>query len=331
MCKSEQEMVTVRQRDSWSKWGCLRLTTLVALFMACSSAAQHTGSSQTPEQANRNGGEYTPGVKRLAEPGWVEARASVIASNEESPRSALQHALAEARRKAVEYVSGVSVKSGLVSYRSVRDEEVSSLDQVLTLVHAAAVVVEERLLRKVMTPLRDGGGFRTSVVLHARVVDRVRGGDPGFRVDVDLGGERFRAGEYVSLALRSTRDACLYVIQVGDHGAVLLLPNSWIKKTCVEAGETLEFPGDELTSRGIRLKATLPSGREESVETLVVLALRPGHDLEGILQSDDQGSVFREEESAGAILMLGEFLAPLANVPAGEWAMTRAVYEVWSR
>jgi len=312
--------------------GRLLFAILVAVFIGCPGAAvQHSGSGRVSGRINNTPGVQTSGVKRLAEPGWVEARASVIAPDDESPKDALRRALAEARRKAVEYVSGVSVKSGIVSYRSVRNEEVSSLDQALTLVHAAAVIVDERVIDEKMVPIDGGRGFRRSVVLHARVVDRTREQDNGFRVDVELSGERFRVGEDVELVLRSTRNACLYVIQVSGQGAVLLLPNSWMRDTCVDAGEPLEFPGEKLTSRGVRLKALLPPDSSTSRETLVVLAMRPGYDLEGILHSDNQDTVFREEESTGAIRMLGEFLAPLADVPAGRWTLTQTVYEVWSR
>jgi hypothetical protein len=267
-------------------------------------------------------------VIRLREPGWVEVRAEVVAPDDESPADARRRALAVARCAAVEDVAGISVTAATVSFQSLRGDEAIDLFQVLGLTRAEAVIVDERPGTERVLPLGSGRGYRFEVTLKARVVDRRRDADPGFKVEVDLGRERFRVGEDVSLAVRSTRDARLFVVDVSDRGAALLLPNEYQRDTRVRAGEWLRFPGDALSEKGVSLSAQALPGHSRSVETLVVVAVRGGEEMISLRAS---GAALRLEEATGAVKMLGDLLAPLATMAPSDWTIAQVPYEVWSR
>lgn len=273
-------------------------------------------------------GLTTPRVLKLKQPGWVEVSASVLASEIEAPAQARERALALARRAAIESVAGVRVRSSLVSFDGIRGADASSLVQSLTASRADALVLDEELRSSRLSPV-PGGGYRLSIVMRARVLDRSQGSDPGFRIQVQLGRERFLAGEEVSLAIRTTRKSRIYVLGITGDGAAVLLPNRWLMDTRARAGEWLRFPDAELQERGVRLIAQVPDGQRSAKEALVVVALRGDRSLDGLIPTS--GKVFRESDAQGAGGLLAELLAPLSELPSDAWAFDQVVYEVLAR
>ena len=92
-----------------------------------------------------------------------------------------------------------------------------------------------------LTP-RSDGGYQIAVVLRARVLDRSGASDRGFRAEVDIGHERFLDGESVTLAVRSSRPARIYVLGITEEGAALLLPNAHVRDTRVVASRPTLSP-----------------------------------------------------------------------------------------
>ena len=217
--------------------GILALRTLlgIALLTGCSGPAPEV--AQAPSRATRPAGPMargadflTPRVLKLKRPGWVEVSAAVVASETEAPAQARERALSMARRAAIESVAGIRVRSSLVSFEGMRDADASSLVQSLTASRADALVLDEELRGSTLTPL-SGGGYRVAVVMRARVLDRSKGADADFRIQIQLGRERFLAGEEVSLAVRASRKSRIYVLGITGDGAVILLPNRWLTDT----------------------------------------------------------------------------------------------------
>lgn len=298
---------------------------------AAAGAVSQEESLQSAEGIRnpRAGAELAlPHVRRLGKRGWVEVAAQVLGTDSEAPAAARARALGVARQAAVEFVAGVQVRSGQISYQQLRDSDASSLVQTLTASRADALVVDEQIVSSRMVPL-EAGGYRVSVVMRARVLDRGDASDRGFRAQLDLGRERFLDGEEVELRVRSTRDARLYVLGITGDGAALLLPNRYLPEAHVRAGEWLRFPGDELRSRGVRLMAQVPAGEDSATEALLVVALRGDRSLDGLLPLG--GQVFRAADSDDAGQLLADLLSPLMELRADEWSFDQVVYEVLKR
>ncbi len=268
-----------------------------------------------------------PQVRALARRGWVEVAAQVFASDDESPNEARDRALARARRAAVEFAGGVRVKSNLLSFEQVRESDSSSLVQALLSTRADALILEERLVTS--QRIQVAGGYRVRVVMRARVLDRSEARDPGFATEIQLGRNRFLDGEEVQLAVRSSRDARIYVLAITEDGAALLLPNAHLADTRVEAGEWLRFPDEALLERGVRLLARVPEEKSAASEALVVVALRGDHSLQSLVPAS--GTAFHSVEASGAGALLADLLAPLVDVPADDWTFDQVVYEVLAR
>ncbi|HEY5656271.1 MAG TPA: hypothetical protein VIY27_00635 [Myxococcota bacterium] len=301
-----------------------------ALLLAAVACAQaHTQrTAPTPSGAPAGGLDHdAPRVRPLERPGWVEVEAQAVASDDEPPSRARGRALAEARRAAVEYVAGVRVKSGILSFERLQDASSSSLVQALLATRADALILDEELVSSQRFQL--SGGYRVRVVLRARVLDRSAAADPDFRTEIQLGRTRFLDGEELTLALRSSRRARLYVLSLTESGAALLLPNAYLPDTRVAPGEWLHFPSQALIDRGVHLVARVPEGRRATSEALVVVALRGDRELDRLVPT--RGTAFRTAEAEGAGGLLAELLAPLLELPADAWTFDQTVYEILTR
>ena len=273
-------------------------------------------------------GYAVPEVRKLDSRGTVEVRASVVASDDESPSHARSRAMGVARQAAVEFVAGVKVKTGTLSFEQMRGSDSSSLLQVLTSVRADALMVEEKLTRSRTIPM-DNGGYRLEIVMHGRVLDRSDSGDSNFETEVRLPDTNLIEGEEVKLSVRANLDARIYVIGITDDGATVLLPNSFHPDTRVRAGRWLEFPDEALYKRGVRLVAEVPNGKRSVREALLVVALKGRRTLDSI--KPRSGENFRQVEASETGHLIADLLQPLLDIPSSDWTFDQIVYEVTAR
>ena len=287
-------------------------------------AVDDTGASG---DASSPGAIDAPAVRRL-DASWVEVDASVLASDDEAPARARERALAQARRAAIEFVAGVRVKSGLVSFEQVRGRDASSLVQVLSTTRADALVVDERVVESRSEDL-SGGGYRLRIRMRARVLDRSASADTDFRTEVKLERSRFLHGEEVHLAVRASRDARIYVIGIAEDGAALILPNAHLRDTRVEGGRWLHFPDASQREAGVRLIAQVPEGRSEAGGS-------PGRRRAQRRPATRGDRPRRRRElprrrGAGRGGLLADLLLPLADLPPDSWTFDQVAYEVLAR
>ena len=141
-----------------------------------------------------------------------------------------------------------------------------------------------------------------------------------------LNQDAYRAGDRVDLEVRVSTDARIYVLNLNDEGAIVLLPNRHMPDTFVEADHWLKFPGEDLAARGVALHAALPEGRRQSQEVLLVVALRGKRRLRDLLPASSDG--FRSAKSDQAMGLLSEFLSPLLSIPVRDWTFNQLVYRI---
>ncbi len=273
-------------------------------------------------------GFEAPQVRKLDRKGTVEVRAAVVASDDEAPSHARTRALGLARQAAVEFVGGVKVKTGSLSFEQVRGSDSSELLQVLTSVRADALMVQEELVSSRTFPL-DHGGYRLEIVLRGRVLDRTGAGDSDFETEVSLPETNLAEGDEVKLSVRASKDARIYVIGITDDGATVLLPNSFHKDTRVRAGRWLDFPSEALHDKGIRLVAEVPAGKRSVREVLLVVALKGRRTLDSV--KPRSGESFRQVHANESGALVADLLQPLLDIPSSDWTFDQIVYEVEAR
>ena len=306
---------------AWStaghRWPALLLLSSVSLV----------GCVAAPPESRGVPADRPPQVRRLPEPGWVEVRSVVRASDAETPDAARQRAIHRARAAAVEAVAGVRVRSSFLDFRQLRTSDATTLLQVLTETRADALVIDEALVDAEL--VARAGGYDYTVTLRARVLDRSAARDPDFQAEIRLDQQRFFDGDGVSLSVRASRDARIYVMSLSSDRAALLLPNAHVRDTRVAARQWLHFPDAERRARGLRLVARVPPGLDRSQEALLVVALRGDRELAGLAPTRGQALVVVEASGAGALL--AELMTPLIELPADAWTFDQVTYEVLAR
>ena len=105
---------------------------------------------------------------------------------------------------------------------------------------------------------------------------------------------------------------------------IIVVNNASTDGTQEMVGE--EFPGVELSGRGVAMHASLPEGRTRSQEALIVVALRGRRRLENLFPA--AGDAFRSASGSEAMALASEFLAPLLSIPASEWTFDQIVYSI---
>jgi len=251
-----------------------------------------------------------------------------MASEDEAPSRARQRAETKALAKAVEFVAGVRVKSGFLSFEQMRGADSRMLIQRLNATRVDALVIDKRIVKE-EAPGGDlsRSGYCYGVVVDATVLDRRQSADPGFEVHLSLDRDRLVSGDPVQVRIESSRDARVYLIGIFENATAVLLPNQYRKDTRLEAGETLVFPDPKRGEAKTLLQAELPEGQAHATELLLAIALRGGAELKP-MRSRRKGEMFETVEAKGAGILLENYLGPLMRLPPDQWAFAQIAYEI---
>ena len=72
----------------------------------------------------------------------------------------------------------------------------------------------------------------------------------------------------------STRDAYLTVLSIADDSVTVLFPNRYEPTLRAAAGTAMQVPSPSWREQGLRLRASLPVGRDARRELIAVIATR---------------------------------------------------------
>ena len=193
------------------------------------------------------------------------------AASGDSPTLVRARALDEARVAAVSRVLGTKMAgSGRFFGTALAGLESQRVKENLPDLMSDALIVEEKIVKE--GPVA-GGGYE--VQLKTKIVRRGVRADPGYRVKLNLSKTSLIEGDEVIVSAAPTRDSYLYMFSVGADGEVtVLMPNQFADVPFVKAGEAFTFPSPEVLAKRIKIKAMLPKGAKESVESVKVIALK---------------------------------------------------------
>jgi hypothetical protein len=306
-------------------WILKLLVASCGLGLACASPAP------PPALTPCSDGGSAPKVQKIrsqANSQTVRVSATVVASEDEAPSHARHRAEVKALREAVEFVAGVRVKSGFLSFEQMRGADSQMLIQRLNSTRVDAFVMAHQIVREEASAGDFSRmGYCYGIVLDATVLDRRQNSDPDFEVHLSLGRDRLVSGDPVQVSIKSSRDARIYLIGIYENAMAVLLPNGIRKDTRVKAGETLVFPDAKRGEDKKLLRAEVPEGKAETTETLLVIAIRgdaelvPQHSLRN-------GRMFETVEAKGAGTLLQNYLAQAMSLPPDQWAFAQIAYEI---
>ena len=259
----------------------------------------------------------------------VEQR--VLVAGETTPADARRRAIEGALAEAVRRVLGVRLQSAQIGIAS--DDGGRASDGFVSVVQldAAGRAVDYRILHERWVP-GAGGELRYEVRLVATVARDVGAPDPAFRVDAELNDALFfvegadpSANAEVVVTARATRDAWLTVLAIADDSVQVLFPNALVGELRAAADAAVEVPDAGWRAQGIRLRATLPTGRSSRREVVAVVATRDA------VPPPARGRTTNDAGAADPSISLLELQRWLVSIPADRRAVSFAAYEVRRR
>lgn len=252
------------------------LTALASYASAEDAAAPESKPGATAPESEAHGAK----ILRKDPKGctWIESEATVEVGEQETRHQARASAMNEARRIAMQDFLGVNVTSRFMDYQQegLRDER--GLTESLVQTTRNGRVLKEKLISQKWKDASDCTDCRFYVKLHSCLMPLPQEQDKDFRVDLELSRERFVQGDQAKLTVTPTRDAYIYVYDVGmSWETSLIVPNDKISEVqgqvLVKAGQTWHYPPPG--NKTVTLEAALPDDKAKiSAETIRVIATK---------------------------------------------------------
>lgn len=196
---------------------------------------------------------------------WVSAEATVPVGENESRSQARAAALEKARESAMRELLGVEVAQRSLDFQQEGLRGQTNLIESILRTTRRGCILNERIKADEYRDLGDCRQCAFFVSLRACIKERAADADRDFRVELSLPRDRFMENDEARFSVTASRDAYLYVFDVGMAGETsLIVPNETVPQVQVKAGDGWEYPDAEAAKHGLRLVAQLPAPKEAS-------------------------------------------------------------------
>lgn len=208
---------------------------------------------------------------------WVQSEGTISVGENESTHQARAAALAEAELSAMQDFLGVDVKSRFMDFQQegLRDQQ-SLVERMLETTRNGRILKTPQILLKGRRSTPGCEDCQYYVKARFCIQPIPSDADKDFQVELDLSRQRFEEGDEAKISLHSTRDAYVYLYNVGmDWETALIVPNESVGQVPVVAGKPWEYPDAAARQRGVHLIAQLPEKRPPvSAETIRVIVTK---------------------------------------------------------
>ncbi|HAM36608.1 MAG TPA: hypothetical protein DEB40_01160 [Elusimicrobia bacterium] len=207
---------------------------------------------------------------------WVEAESTLPVGEHETRAQARAAALEKARDIAMRDLLGIDVNQRSLDFQQEGLRGQTALIENILRTTRRGRILNERVLADEYRDLGDCRQCAFYVRLRACIKERAAEADKDFHVELSLSRDRFVEGDSAKLTVTSSRDAYVYLYDVGMNSETwLVVPNAEFPEVRVKAGQAWEYPDEAAAKRGVRLEARLPDDRPPvSAETLRVIATK---------------------------------------------------------
>ncbi len=226
--------------------------------------------------------EVPVAVSKIGEPDaslgctWVETEATVPVSGAQTRDQARASSVEEARETAMRDLLGVDLSNRSLTFQQDGLRGQNTLLENMLRATRRGCVLKEKISAE---EYRDLGACRQCayfVHLRSCIKERASDADKDFHVEIALNRDNMVEGDEAKLSITSSRDAYLYVYDVGmNSDTSLIAPNEIFPRILVKAGEAWVYPDDAAAKRGVHLVAQLPEGKPPvSAEVVRVVAAK---------------------------------------------------------
>ena len=267
-----------------------------------------------------------PQARKLVN-GWIEAWGEVRVEGV-TPEEAKTKALEAARGEAIACAAGIEVHT--LDYRAIEEGGASFRDVFLSFSRqtSSGQVVDQRRPEwsecKIPIPGRSLPITVYQVRIEVKVAPQEGRPDPGFTAEVAPNKEVFTDGEGMQLEITATRPCHVTVFNItAADTVVVLLPHEYRPASYVEPGDTLRMPDEHEKAMGISYPVTVPEGRRQATERILVIATKTEPSLGAGWRRTGRHNQVPTRRAALAHLMRW-----LVQVPRQEWTEADVVYRV---
>lgn len=229
-------------------------------------------------------------------------------------KQAIIEAQNDAKRKAIEQVAGVQLKSSSLvkNYQTVSD---------IILAESVGEVRKYDIIKWEVNNLSDDSTktpvIQLSVEMQIEVSIPDVKSDANYQLSANLGKNVFFVGEEITIKnLQVTKNSYLYLFSINDSKVYPIIPNSLVNELLLKPNVVINFPSVNLKERGLRLKAQKMTTDEIEYEQLVIVAMK------------NKNSIFDKFVSNNKILGVIDFSNALINIPLNERILKIFDYEI---
>jgi hypothetical protein len=254
-------------------------------------------------------------------PTWISGKGAAIGTDFFQMRT---QALNNARSYAL-YKAGVFVKSSGISLMS--ESSTGSVDFYSKFAESSSrgLILEEKILSE-SNPVRIKSGatgeFQMEIEIQALVAVQEGVPDEGFEVTLEPDREAYQEQEAVRLRITSSRDGYLTLFNIFNDSLVVLFPNAMEKDNFVFAGKEKTFP----SNANYQLELEVPSGKEESVESFLVIVTKDKNPFMGLDKVEYAGDRLKIRQA-----MLSAYASWIYKIPIDRRCSTEKVVRIFKK
>lgn len=211
----------------------------------------------------------------------IEKEGEAVFGEDTTPAQAKAFALNNARRSAIEQVSGVIVHGSSVIY---------NFQLVSDLVASATrgVIVKEEILSDDIKKEGKQIVYYTKIRAHVKTLEnKEKGNLKILKAGVNRYGSNpanaaivFQENDEIQIRTKVNSDAYVHIFNISQDGMVTnLYPNEYFKAKVISSEEDFIFPDEKQRELGLKLKVRTPKNLSRAVETILIVATKEKADF----------------------------------------------------
>ncbi|MBM4137292.1 MAG: DUF4384 domain-containing protein [Nitrospira sp.] len=246
----------------------------------------------------------------------IEKEGEAVLGEDTTPAQARAQALNNARRAAIEEISGVIVHGSSVVYNY---QLVSDLVASVT----RGVIVKEEILTDEIKLEGKQIVYFTKIRAHVKTLEgKERGNLKFLKASVNRYGSPpastsvvFQENDEIQIKAKVNADVYIHIFNISQDGMVTkLYPNEYFKAEKILPDNEFIFPNEKQGSMGLKVKVRTPKSLSRAVETMLVVATKERIDFLSDKKADE--------------VTITDLMKELSEIDTSLWTEKAVGYEV---
>lgn len=242
---------------------------IILMFVILTSCATQNNSTSKTEIINQT---LQSNLIDLGD-NWCQITTKVAIENI-SPQEAKKLSLQKAYRQAIEYFSGIEIKSQSTYLQSHNSDKlvVDNFSQ-LTNQASNGIVLEKNIIKESIE--KTGNLLYKNITVKIKVGQQKGKSDPTFTIDANLNKDYFKEKDDLELQVTSSKDCYLTIFNIMSDGNVAtIFPNKYRENNFLKANEKFNLPNANEKEFGLKFELNLLPNKQEDTEIIKIIATK---------------------------------------------------------